>query len=140
MKPMIHDKLPPYSDAKGIKWLLYEVIDHLWPWSKQGWQNHKAIETAGLALAIAATAAWGLAANGQLGADALIGWWLGWSIYEIIIRLQCKPYVKVGPWWSHQYKPATYMDMICYVLFKNLLIGALLFITLRHFGLLEMIH
>jgi NosR/NirI family transcriptional regulator, nitrous oxide reductase regulator len=138
MKPTIHDKFPSYAEATGVKWLLNEIIDHLWPWTQQGWHHHKAIQTAGLALAIAATTAWGLAANGQLGAGALIGWWLGWSVYEIIIRLQCKPYIKDGPWWRHCYRPAGRMDMICYVMFKNLLIGAVLFVLLRNIGLLQM--
>lgn len=139
MKPNAENRLPSYAETKGVKWLLYELFDHLWPWSKQGWLQHKAIQTAGLAFAVAVTVAWALAANGRLGADALIGWWLGWSICEIIIRMQCKPYIKDGPWWGHRYRPAGRMDMICYVLFKNLLIGALLFITLRNLGLLQMV-
>jgi NosR/NirI family nitrous oxide reductase transcriptional regulator len=138
MKPTIHEYSPPYAKTTGVKWLLNELVDHLWPWTKQGWRQHKAIQTAGLALAIAATSAWGLAAGGQLGASAVIGWWLGWSVYEIIIRLQCKPYIKNGPWWGHQYRPARRMDMICYVMFKNLLIGTVLFIALRNLGLLQM--
>lgn len=138
MKPAIHDFSPPYAKATGVKWLLNELVDHLWPWSKQGWRQHKAIQTAGLVVAIAATTVWGLAAIGQLGASAVIGWWLGWSVYEIIIRLQCKPYIKDGPWWGHQYRSAGRMDMICYVMFKNLLIGAVLFIALRNLGLLQM--
>ena len=124
---------------QGIKWLLNEAIDHLWPWTSRYWRHHKAIEAAGLAFAIAVTAAWGLAANGQIGASTVIGWWLGWSIYEVIIRLQCKPYIKDGPWWGHRYRPASRMDMICYVMFKNLLIGAILFIVLRNLGLLQMV-
>ena len=139
MKPNAENRFPSYAEIKGVKWLLYELFDHLWPWSKQGWLQHKAIQTAGLAFAVAVTVAWALAANGRLGSDALIGWWLGWSIYEIIIRLQCKPYIKDGPWWGHRYRPAGRMDMICYVLFKNLLIGALLFISLRNLGLLQMV-
>lgn len=138
MKPITHDNIPSYAEATGIKWLLYELIDHLWPWSRQGWRQHKAIQAAGLALAIAATTAWGLAANGQLGGSAVIGWWLGWSIYEIIIRLQCKPYIKDGPWWGHHYRAAGRFDMICYVMFKNLLIGVILFIALRNLDLLQM--
>ena len=106
MKPNAENRLPSYVETKGVKWLLYELFDHLWPWSKQGWLQHKAIQTAGLAFAVAVTVAWALAANGRLGADALIGWWLGWSIYEIVIRLQCKPYIKDGPWWGHRYRPA----------------------------------
>lgn len=139
MNTTIHDSSPFYAELTGGKRLLYEIIDHLWPWSRQGWLHHKAVHSAGLAFALAVTSAWGLAANGQLGAGIIIGCWLGWSVYETIIRLQCKPYVKDGPWWGHRYRPAGRMDMICYVMFKNLLIGAVLFIALRNFGLLQMV-
>lgn len=128
---------PPYARTSGTQWLLQETIDHLWPWTRKGWSEHKVVETAGFALAIAATMAWTLAANGGLEVGSIIGWWLGWSVYEVIIRLQCKPYIKVGPWWSHEYKQAGRMDMICYVMFKNLLIGAAFFIVLRRLGLLH---
>lgn len=139
MSRIIGDSSPPYAKASGGKRLLYEVVDHLWPWNRQGWRQHKAILAAGLAMAVAATIVWGLAASGHLGSSAVIGWWLGWSVYEIIIRLLCKPYVKEGPWWRNHYRPAGRMDMICYVMFKNLLIGAVLFIVLRHLGLLQMV-
>jgi hypothetical protein len=133
------EMIPPYSKTNGMKWLLHEVFDHLWPWTRQGWLDHKASGSAGLALAVATTVAWGLAASGGLEAGAIIGWWLGWSVYEIIIRMQCKPYVKDGPWWGKSYRKAGRMDMICYVLFKNLLIGAVFFIVLRRLGLLHMV-
>jgi hypothetical protein len=137
VKPTHHDNIPAYAEAKGLKWLFCEMVDHLWPWSKQGWRQHKVIQTTGLVLAVAVTIVWGLAINGQLSANAIIGWWVGWSVYEVIIRLQCKPYVKEGPWWGHQYKSASRMDMICYVLFKNLLIGGMFFFALRNLGLLQ---
>lgn len=139
MSTTIHDSSPFYAEYTGGKWLLYEIIDHLWPWSKRGWRHHKIIQTIGLVLAEAVTTAWGLLANGKLGASAIIGWWLCWSIYEIIIRLQCKPYIKDGPWWGHAYRPAKRMDMICYVMFKNLLIGVVFFIVLRNIGLLQLV-
>lgn len=128
---------PAYSKATGIKWLLYETFDHLWPWTRQGWIHHKVIESVGLALAIATTVAWVMAANGNLQAVAVIGWWVGWSVYETVIRLQCKPYIKDGPWWGRRYRRAGRMDMICYVMFKNLLIGAIFFIVLRKLGVLN---
>ena len=87
--------------------------------------------------AIAATVAWVLAAMGRLEAGAIIGWWFGWSVFEVIVRLDAKPYVKEGPWWGHLYRRATVMDMICYVSFKNLLIGAALFIGLRTLGIVQ---
>jgi NosR/NirI family nitrous oxide reductase transcriptional regulator len=137
MNPNDIEHAPPYARTGGVQWLLYELLDHLWPWTRQGWRQHKVIESGGLALAVAATIAWALAASGRLEAGAVIGWWLGWSIYEVIIRLQCKPYVKVGAWWSHSYKPASRMDMICYVMFKNLLVGVVFFIMLRHLDMLQ---
>jgi hypothetical protein len=139
MKRDIQEYSPPYAKATGVMWLLNEAIDHLCPWTAQYWRHHKAIEAAGIALAIAVASAWGLAVNGQIGASAVIGWWIGWSIYEIFIRLQCKPYIKDGPWWGRLYRTAGRMDMICYVMFKNLLIGASLFIVLRNLGFLQMV-
>jgi NosR/NirI family nitrous oxide reductase transcriptional regulator len=127
---------PPYARNRGMRWLLSEIVDHLWPWTRQGWVDHKLLESVGIAVALAATLAWGLAAYGNLEHNVVIVCWLGWSVYEIIIRLQCKCYIKSGPWWGHHYRRAGVMDMICYVLFKNLLIGVVLFVVLHHFGLL----
>ena len=40
-----------------------------------------------LALAIAATTiAWVQAALGHLSSGAIIGWWFGWSVYEVLIH------------------------------------------------------
>jgi NosR/NirI family transcriptional regulator, nitrous oxide reductase regulator len=128
---------PPYSSTTGIKWLFNEIVDHLWPWTRQGWAQHKIVESLGFALALATTIVWAMATNGSMEVGAVIGWWLGWSVYEIIIRMQCKPYIKDGPWWGHRYRHAGCMDMICYVMFKNLLIGAVFFIVLHHFGVLH---
>lgn len=131
------EKEPFYSQATGLRWLLHEIYDHLWPWTREGWAQHKIIESVGLALALAATVAWTMTAIGSLQAGAVISWWLGWSVYEIIIRMQCKPYIKDGPWWGHRYRGAGRMDMLCYVMFKNLLIGVVFFIVLRRFGVLH---
>ncbi len=128
---------PPYAGASGmLRRLVAEVWDHLWPWSRSGFQRQRALQAAGLALAVAASVAWVLAAMGRLDAGAIIGWWFGWSVFEILVRLGAKPYVKEGPWWGKRYRRASVMDMICYVGFKNLLVGALLFIGLKSTGLL----
>lgn len=130
---------PPYARHDGLlAWLAAEVWDHLWPWSPHDYRNSRALQAAGIALALAATLAWVLAAMGQLRAGALIGWWFGWSVFEVLVRLRSKPYVKEGTWWGRRYRRATRMDMICYVGFKNLLIGAVLFLTLKSFGLLSL--
>jgi len=116
--------------------LAAEAWDHLWPWSHHGFKRRPAIQAAGLALAAAASVAWILAAMGRIEAGAIIGWWFGWSVFEVLVRLASKPYVKEGPWWGRNYRRATRMDMVCYVCFKNLLIGATLFIALKTAGLL----
>lgn len=127
---------PAYGEAHGLPWLTAEIRDHLWPWAGKGQPARKAIQGAGFALAIAATLAWVMAALGRLEAGAIIGWWFGWSVFEVLVRLDAKPYVKEGPWWGRLYRRATAMDMICYVSFKNLLIGAVLFIALKTSGVL----
>jgi NosR/NirI family nitrous oxide reductase transcriptional regulator len=124
------------ADAQGLRWLWEELRDHLWPWSKAGWKSQKALQIAGFSLALAATLAWVLAGSGRLSQSAIIGWWFGWSVYEVLIRLAGKRYIKDGPWWQGHYRRASVMDMLSYVGFKNLLIGAALFLALKASGLM----
>ncbi|THF60862.1 transcription regulator [Pseudothauera rhizosphaerae] len=127
---------PPYAGHGALGLIAAEVWDHLWPWSRTGFARQRTLQAAGLALAAGATVMWVLAALGRLDAGAVIGWWFGWSVFEVIVRLGSKPYVKEGPWWGRRYRKATLMDMVCYVGFKNLLIGATLFIALKSTGAL----
>jgi hypothetical protein len=129
--------LPPYASSSSA-WMLHEAIDHLWPWSWRGFRLHKWVLMTGLTLALAVSVVWVLAGMGQVTADAVISWWVGWSAFEILIRMVSKPYIKEGPWWRRNYRPASVMDMLCYVSFKNLLIGAMLFLGLKALGLLQM--
>ncbi len=116
-------------------WLCAEIWDHLWPWSLPARQlPHASLRAGSVALAVAVTIAWVLAGLGDLRAGAIIGWWFGWSLFEVLIRLANKRYVKDGPWWGRRYRVASVMDMICYVGFKNLLIGAALFLLLKSAG------
>jgi hypothetical protein len=111
-----------------------EVVDHLWPWRPGVGAPHRMLRAAGISLAIAVTIVWVLAGLGELRAVAVIGWWFGWSVYEVLVRLRAKRYVKDGPWWRDNYRTASVMDMVCYVSFKNLLIGATLFLALKSMG------
>lgn len=122
--------------ARGLKWVGQEIWDHLWPWSSEGWASQRGLQITGFSLALAASVAWILAATGFLSAGAIIGWWVGWSVYEVLIRLSGRRYVKDGPWWQANYRVANVMDMMSYVGFKNLLIGATLFLALKTMGLL----
>ena len=123
------------GDVGLLKWLLLELRDHLWPCSAEGWRSQRALQVAGISLAIAATVSWVVAAMGQLSSGAIIGWWFGWSVYEVLIRLSGRRYVKDGLWWRDTYRVAGVMDMMSYVGFKNLMIGAALFLALQALGL-----
>ena len=91
------------------------------------------------AFVYAAVMVWVLAAMGNnLAPGVIIGWWFGWSVFEVVVRLDAKPYVKEGPWWGQRYRKASVMDMTCYVGFKNLLIGAALFLALKSLGLIQL--
>lgn len=135
---------PAYAERQGLRLLLAEAWDHLWPWrwyavrpeDTRGFGRRSTARFASYALALAATLMWAVAAMGELRAGAVIGWWFGWSVLEVLIRLRDKRYVKDGPWWGTRYRAASVMDMLCYVGFKNLLIGAAAFLALRALGLL----
>jgi NosR/NirI family nitrous oxide reductase transcriptional regulator len=122
------------AGARGLRWLWLELVDHLWPWTNEGWASQRALQIAGFSLAVAASVAWVMTAMGTLSSGAIIGWWFGWSVYEVLIRLSGKRYVKDGPWWSDRFRKAGVMDMMSYVGFKNLLIGAALFLALKAMG------
>ena len=126
---------PPYAEQPTLLgFVKREVWDHLWPWRPGVGAPHRMLRAAGASLAIAVTVVWVLAGLGELRAVAVIGWWFGWSIYEVLVRLRAKRYVKDGPWWGRRYRVASVMDMICYVSFKNLLVGATLFLVLKSLG------
>lgn len=130
--------LPPY--AAEPRWyfrLFYELWDHLWPWRRQGFEGRRFVLALSLAAAVVVSVVWLLAAAGRIGPSVVIAWWVGWSVFEVLIRRQSKPYVKDGPWWGKTYRRADLADLICYVAFKNVLIGAALFVTLRLIGVLD---
>lgn len=130
--------LPPYAgDTSPLARMFHEIWDHLWPWSRRGFRRQRFIQALGVAAAVVVTVAWLLAATGRIGGGAIIAWWVGWSVFEVLIRLQSKPYVKEGPWWGRNYRTASWMDMVCYVSFKNLLVGIVLFVGLRAAGVLD---
>lgn len=117
-------------------WLRAEFIDHLLPWSGKFLTRPILFQATGVAFAVLVTWAWLLGAAGKLGPGIILGWWLAWSVYELIVRMFCKPYVKEGPWWGRRFRPASWADMMSYVAMKNLLIGAALFLIMKGVGVL----
>jgi len=123
-----------------LAWLRAEVIDHLLPWSGKFLTRPLLLQASGIALAVLVTWAWLLGAAGKLGAGIILGWWLAWSAYELMVRMYCKPYVKEGPWWGRRFRPASWADMLSYVGMKNLLIGVALFLIMKGVGVLGFLH
>ena len=114
-----------------------EFFDHLFPWSRKALAQPRLLQAASLALALLVTWVWVLGAAGQIGPGIVLGWWLAWSAYELVVRMRCKPYIKDGPWWGRNLRPASWADMASYVGFKNLLIAAALFLLMKSAGILE---
>ncbi len=114
-----------------------EFFDHLFPWSRKVFQQPILLQATTFALTVLVTWVWVLGAAGQIGPGIVLGWWLGWSAYELVVRMRCKPYVKDGPWWGRNLRPASWADMASYVAFKNLLIAVVLFLIMKSFGILD---
>lgn len=120
-----------------MEFIWKETADHLFPWSSKALSQPFLLKAAGLAFAMLMTWVWLLGAAGKLGPGIILGWWLAWSTYELVVRMRCKPYVKEGPWWGRDFRPASWADMASYVAFKNLLIAAALFLTMKGVGVLD---
>lgn len=114
-----------------------EFFDHAFPWSRKVFQQPVLLQAATFALTILVTWVWVLGAAGSIGPGIILGWWLAWSVYEMVVRMRCKPYVKDGPWWGRNLVPASWADMAAYVAFKNLLIAAALFLIMKGTGVLD---
>ncbi len=110
-----------------------EIIDHLIPWGPQFLARRAGFRALGIGFAVVVTVAWLLAAAGRLRATAVIAWWVGWSVYEVLCRRRCKPWVWEGFWGTRKRRPADLPDVVFYVATKNLLIGAGLFLAVKLF-------
>ena len=123
-----HVSVPPDNmEMSWRQWLWAEIKFHLFPWGEGFLTQKAAIVATSLGLAMAVTVVWMLALTGRAEPTVTIAWWTGWSVYECICRMGCKPWVKEGPWWGGWYREASLADMIAYVATKNLLIGIGLF-------------
>jgi NosR/NirI family nitrous oxide reductase transcriptional regulator len=135
VKQEMHQNEAPLPSGTGLwGWLWQETLFHLFPWGPGFFQQRLAIQAASIALAVAVTVAWILAATGRIGSAMVIAWWIGWSLYEVLCRRRCKPFIKEGPWWGKQWRRASTADLISYVATKNLLIGIGLFLVLALLG------
>jgi NosR/NirI family nitrous oxide reductase transcriptional regulator len=116
-----------------------EIKFHLLPWGPSFPRTRAMLRAAELGLAAVVTLAWLLSGAGQLGAAAVAAWWGGWSVYEVAARRSYLPWIKEGPWWGRDFRPASLGDLMAYVATKNLLIGATLFVVLHSAGVLNLL-
>ena len=121
----------------ALAFIWNESIDHLFPWSSKVMSQPILLKASGLAVAVLMTWVWLLGIAGKLGPGIILGWWLAWSVYELVVRMRCKPFVKEGPWWGRDFRPASWADMASYVAFKNLLIAVVLFMLMKGAGVLD---
>lgn len=139
-QPVEPEQEPMPGGTEPIGWRAFlweEAKDHLFPWGPTFLRQRAAVKAAGIGLAVVVTVAWVLAATGHIGSAVVIAWWVGWSVYEVLCRSRCKPWIKVGPWWGRERRLAGTADIIFYVATKNLLIGAGLFLILALLGAFE---
>ncbi len=128
---------PPYATQSSLPlFLMAELRDHLWPWSRAGYRDQPGRQIVGVVALLLTALITGLTLVGWLEPFALIFTWAGWTFLEVMVRMGSRPYVKEGPWWQRNYRRATWMDMFSYVGFKNLLVGTTMFIVLKWSGLL----
>ena len=125
---------PRVETLTGPRRLWGEILDHLWPFTRESWKANHLLVAVAAALGVGTTLVWILAAQGSASPINVIGAWFGWSVLEVLVRLQGKRYVKDGVWWGKTYRQANIMDMLAYVGFKNLLIGAAFFWILTQMG------
>lgn len=130
--------MPPPGPADEslplLRWLWEEAKFHLLPPGL--WRTKGMLQAAEIGFAVAVTVAWVLAETGRIGSAAVIAWWTGWSVYEVVCRRAYLPWIKEGPWWQRNFRKASLADIMAYVATKNLLIGTVLFALLKTAGML----
>lgn len=119
--------------------LVAEALEHLWPWQRGNFSLGRSALALLAGLAVTALFTLVLGTSGHLASGMAIGLWTGWCLFEVIERKGSKPYVKDGPWWQRHYRAARTMDLISYVGFKNLVLGALLFLALQASGVFTLV-
>jgi NosR/NirI family nitrous oxide reductase transcriptional regulator len=127
--------VPTWRDSSWPRRFLAEVHHHFWPVAPgRSWRAHATAATA----AAAALSVLLLAIEGRLPPISVIGAALVLSLWEARERMASLGFVKDGPWWRQDYRVATPVDMLSYVGFKNLLIGATSLMMLKALGLLTL--
>jgi len=120
------DRAAPEGGAESVDVIWDEARDHLFPWGRKFAKRSRAVQALTMAFALAVTVAWILGILGHLRLPVVIGWWVAWSAFELMVRVRCQPWFRRGPLLRRLRRPASAGEIIFYVTSKNILIGALL--------------
>jgi NosR/NirI family nitrous oxide reductase transcriptional regulator len=125
--------VPAKSEPESFDLIWDEARDHVFPWGRKFAQRARTAQAASIAFAFAVTVVWVLGILGHLRPAVVIGWWTAWSVFELVVRVNCKPWFRQGPLlrrMRRMRRPASRIQLAFYVLTKNVLIGALLFLVM----------
>lgn len=127
--------VPAWRGRPLAQRVLGECLHHFWPVApSRTWRAHVvAALAAGGALTVLVSAI-----NGLVPPISVLGAAFFLSLWEARERMASLAFVKDGPWWRHEYRAATPFDMLSYVGFKNLLIGATSLMMLKALGVLTL--
>lgn len=123
---------PDASDTFELIW--DEARHHFLPWGRRFVQRSRAVQAATLAFAFAVTVVWVLGILGHVRPLVVAGWWVAWSVFEVMVRLNCKRWIREGPLLRRIRRHASPPQIAFYVLTKNALIGGLLFLLMTAMG------
>jgi len=128
------ESVPAKSEQEFIDLMWDEVRDHIFPWGRRFAQRARAAQAVSIAFAFTVTVVWVLGILGHLRPEVVVGWWTAWSVFELVVRVKCKPWSRQGPILGRIRRPATGLQLAFYVLTKNVLVGALLFLAMSMVG------
>lgn len=110
----------PFDDA----W--ESVREHVFPWGRRFAQRRRATQAASMAFALAVTVVWLLGLLGRVEPFTVGIWWGGWTLFELVVRVNCKPWFGQG----RSRRPARTGEVAFYVVTKNALIAAVMFLAI----------
>jgi NosR/NirI family transcriptional regulator, nitrous oxide reductase regulator len=111
-----------------------EARDHLFPWGRHFARRRRGVQALSIAFAFLVTLAWILGILGRVRPEVVLGWWLAWSAFELVVRVKCQPGFRNGHALQRLNRPATARQIVAYVIGKNTMIGALLFLLMAMLG------
>jgi NosR/NirI family nitrous oxide reductase transcriptional regulator len=114
----------PFDDA----W--ESVREHVFPWGRKFSQRTRVTQAASIAFALTVTMVWVLGLLGRIEPLTVGLWWAAWSVFELAVRVACKPWFGQG----RNRRPARRGEVAFYVFTKNALIGAVLFLAISFFN------